>query len=278
MPIDEQQLEELKRQVGLLLLHDHDISGGEPLKTSILKIKDTDISFSDNATGDVSITAHGFAPKAPNDATKFLDGTGAYDTVKDSDLSTSDITTNNATNTKHGWLLKLIDDTTKFLRSDGTWVAPSGGLTIINSTIANNSDVATSGGAGTNTDTVVTHGLGKTPVKITVSATIKAKGQTNGDGRGSAIAIYASSSSDPILIDGRYTGVDPNGTLNAGSFTYLTGTQPFLVNHGSGDGENIKIQIVSIGATTFTFRINGDLSGVEPGASTVTNISWVAEG
>lgn len=32
----------------------------------------------DNTTNDVSITKHGYAPKAPNDATKFLDGTGAW--------------------------------------------------------------------------------------------------------------------------------------------------------------------------------------------------------
>lgn len=32
----------------------------------------------DNTDLDVSTTAHGLAPKAPNDATKYLDGTGAY--------------------------------------------------------------------------------------------------------------------------------------------------------------------------------------------------------
>lgn len=39
---------------------------------------ESDLAFTDIATNDVSITKHGFAPKAPNDATKFLDGTGAY--------------------------------------------------------------------------------------------------------------------------------------------------------------------------------------------------------
>lgn len=42
------------------------------------KVKDSDLAVSDVTSNDVSITAHGFAPKAPNDATKFLDGTGAY--------------------------------------------------------------------------------------------------------------------------------------------------------------------------------------------------------
>lgn len=34
--------------------------------------------LADNTTQNVSITKHGYAPKAPNDITKFLDGTGAY--------------------------------------------------------------------------------------------------------------------------------------------------------------------------------------------------------
>lgn len=41
-------------------------------------VHDSDLSLSDITTNNVSTTRHGFAPKAPNDATKFLDGTGAY--------------------------------------------------------------------------------------------------------------------------------------------------------------------------------------------------------
>lgn len=36
--------------------------------------------LADNTTNNVSITKHGYAPKAPNNATKFLDGTGAWST------------------------------------------------------------------------------------------------------------------------------------------------------------------------------------------------------
>lgn len=39
---------------------------------------DANLSTSDITTNDVSTTKHGFAPKAPNDATKYLDGSGAY--------------------------------------------------------------------------------------------------------------------------------------------------------------------------------------------------------
>jgi hypothetical protein len=41
---------------------------------------ESDLSVTDIATNNVSTAAHGFAPKAPNDATKYLDGTGAYST------------------------------------------------------------------------------------------------------------------------------------------------------------------------------------------------------
>ena len=41
-------------------------------------MKDSDLSTSDVTTNNVSTSKHGFAPKAPNDATKFLDGTGNY--------------------------------------------------------------------------------------------------------------------------------------------------------------------------------------------------------
>lgn len=44
------------------------------------KVKDTDLAVTDVVGNNVSIAAHGFAPKAPNDATKYLDGTGAYST------------------------------------------------------------------------------------------------------------------------------------------------------------------------------------------------------
>ena len=39
---------------------------------------DSDLSLTDIATNNVSTSSHGFAPKLPNDATKYLNGTGAY--------------------------------------------------------------------------------------------------------------------------------------------------------------------------------------------------------
>lgn len=43
-----------------------------------LTVREADLSITDVLTANVSTAAHGLAPKLPNDATKYLDGTGAY--------------------------------------------------------------------------------------------------------------------------------------------------------------------------------------------------------
>jgi hypothetical protein len=90
---------------------------------------DADIAFSNVTTGDVSSTEHGFAPKSPADATKFLNGATApaYAQVKDSDLSTSNVATNDVSITKHGFAPILPNDATKFLNGVGAYAVPSGG-------------------------------------------------------------------------------------------------------------------------------------------------------
>jgi hypothetical protein len=45
---------------------------------TVSAVADSEISFTDITTNNVSTSKHGFAPKLPNDATKYLDGTGAY--------------------------------------------------------------------------------------------------------------------------------------------------------------------------------------------------------
>lgn len=56
---------------GLLFL-----SGTNP--PSWVRVTDAALLLSDITTNDVTTLMHGFAPKAPGDPTKFLDGTGAY--------------------------------------------------------------------------------------------------------------------------------------------------------------------------------------------------------
>lgn len=48
------------------------------LSSATIAPPESAVTFTDITTNNVSTTKHGFAPKAPNDATKYLDGTGAY--------------------------------------------------------------------------------------------------------------------------------------------------------------------------------------------------------
>ena len=57
-----------------------DAKGRVTALTSASPAIDTVGAGTDITTNNVSTTKHGLAPKAPNDATKFLDGTGAYST------------------------------------------------------------------------------------------------------------------------------------------------------------------------------------------------------
>ncbi len=89
-------------------------------------LSDATITTSDITTNNVSITKHGFAPKAPNDATKYLDGTGAYTVpaggiaITDATISVSDVTTNNVTSTAHGWTPKSPSNTSLYLNGAAT--------------------------------------------------------------------------------------------------------------------------------------------------------------
>lgn len=50
-----------------------------PLNTKICQgVSEADMAMNDNTTGDASVSSHGFLPKLPNDATKFLNGIGGF--------------------------------------------------------------------------------------------------------------------------------------------------------------------------------------------------------
>jgi hypothetical protein len=53
--------------------------------SNTLTVREADLSLTDITTANASTTKHGLLPKLPNDATKFLDGTGAYSAVSGGD-------------------------------------------------------------------------------------------------------------------------------------------------------------------------------------------------
>lgn len=85
-------------------------------------LAEADLATTDVTTINVTSTKHGLAPKAPADATKFLNGaaTPAYASPKDTDLATTDVTGNNVGSTKHGFAPKSPADATQFLNGAAT--------------------------------------------------------------------------------------------------------------------------------------------------------------
>ena len=153
---------------GSVVLSDNQVTTSTIADGAVTEAK---IGLADVTTDDVSSAKHGFAPKSPADATKFLNGaaTPAYAQVKDSDLSTSDITTNDVSTTKHGFAPKAPNDTSKFLRGDGTW-AVAGGVT---SVVASDAiwDVKGDLAVGTGADTASRLAVGSNGQVLTADST-----------------------------------------------------------------------------------------------------------
>jgi len=80
----------------------HGNAAGDPSYGPVIE---NDITLADNTTNNVSTLRHGFAPKSPNDATVFLDGTGVYSTpttaggtvINDGTLTTNRLVLGNGT-------------------------------------------------------------------------------------------------------------------------------------------------------------------------------------
>jgi hypothetical protein len=153
-------------------------------------LKDSDITFTDVTTGNVSTTKHGYAPKAPGSATVFLDWTANYTAVDDADLTTTDVTTNDVTISKHGFTPKAPNDTTKFLRGDATWAVPA--LTYKNG-ITSRASTTASG------DQTIAHGLGITPKRVMIYGMYMIDGYTQGNNFASwSIGAWDSSSTGEV--------------------------------------------------------------------------------
>lgn len=80
------------------------------VSNSAQALTDANLTTSDITTNNVSTSKHGFAPKLPNDATKYLDGSGNYSTPAGSSVAQS--ATTQVAQTAHGF-------------SVGNWVALS---------------------------------------------------------------------------------------------------------------------------------------------------------
>ncbi len=67
------------------------IEVASPIRVKDLGITEAKLGFSDITTANVSTAKHGLAPKSPNDASVFLDGTGAYSTPASDPASDTEV-------------------------------------------------------------------------------------------------------------------------------------------------------------------------------------------
>ena len=208
-------------------------------------VTDANLTTTDITTNNVSTAKHGFVPKAPNDATQFLDGTGAFDTVKDTDLSLSDNTTNDVSAARHGFVPKLPNNTTTFLRGDGTFATPAaGGLTNFteaanssapNATIPVNSLTAT--GAATNIDAaIVAKGTGAILAQIPDNTT------TGGNKRGNNAvdlqmvrnaASRVASGTNSVILGGQSNTASNTNAIAGGNSSTASGNQSLALINGT---------------------------------------------
>lgn len=185
---------------------------------SLTAIPESALSITDLTTGNVTSTAHGFAPKTPADATRFLNGaaTAAFAAVKDSDLSTSDITTNDASTTKHGFTPKYPNDATKYLDGTGSYSIPAGGGgsgTVTSSTvnqIARFSSTGTTVAGSTNMVSDNTN-IGVGTVTPTSLLTIGSTGQTNINSSGN-IGVGTLTPQDKLVVTSGNMRLNPGAT------------------------------------------------------------------
>lgn len=188
---------------------------------------------------------------------------GAKTIKKDynSDLITGDILA--------GQFIELIYDGTNFqIVSQMSGII---GMAVASGTVSDNNAVTTSTGSGTNTDTTVTHGLGRTPKMVVIAAEIQGAGTTNS----SYISGSATYDASGTLISSSWTGFNQSGSLTFAG--WLRGTNSAMSVAGVGGFyDTITVSVNTIGATTFVFRINGKHNSSSGGTSTVRSITWYA--
>lgn len=249
---------------------------------TVSPVVEADLALTDLATANVVSTKHGFAPKSPADATKFLNGaaTPDYQQVKDSDLSLSDIVTNDVSVSKHGFVPKLVNDSSKFLDSTGNW-ATAGGMPVVGSVQATGKricwfqkpDAANSSnmtGVGVPNPTLT----GGSGLMDNVGAWAKPTSTAGNACRCSAAAVFcridqlpkfvARIRTNSVITNARYliglnesiVGVDtdtPSTTTQRGIYVRYSTAVPdggWVVQTVNGAGRTVSTTILSIAAST----------------------------
>ena len=204
-------------------------------------ITEAKLLISNNTTANVSASAHGFAPRLPNDATKYLDGTGNYTappvslTIGSSATSVT-IGTGSKTFTTQSGLSIAVGQFLMIISSANVTNYMFGQATSYSSTTLI-VDVTAVGGSGAHTDW-----------------NIVASGPQGNAGAGSGIVNSGTSSqlayygSTGTTISGNSNATISSGALTLGS----VGTQGSVVLSGSTSGTTTIVPVAAAGSSTVT--------------------------
>lgn len=170
-------------------------------------VTDANMTTTDITTNDVSTSKHGFAPKAPNDATKFLDGTGAWSTPAGGGL-------------------------TNFTEAEAT-TSPNNTVYV---------DSLTAAGSTTNADVaIVPKGSGAFMLAIPDGTA------TGGNKRGTgAVDLQTSrnyqtrvaSGSYSVVLGGQHNTASNNYSIAGGYFSNASGSNSLALINGTSSGAN----------------------------------------
>ena len=189
-------------------------------------LSDATLSTSDITTNNVSTSKHGFVPKSPNDATKYLDGTGAYSTPAGAgDVAGPASSTDNA--------LARFDSTTgKLIQNSGVIVDDSNNLSGVASVT-----LATAGALQTSTsdtNTLLLKAYDVDGISYTTFGTLTAGNTPTFDLSDSVTKsgayIYRAGGTDVPLADG---GTNNSITASNGAMVYSDTTKLLLSAVGS---------------------------------------------
>lgn len=220
-------------------------------------ISDATISITDITTNNVSTSKHGFTPKLPNDATKYLDGTGAYTVPSSASSAFSAITS--STNT-----------TAAMVVGTGASIAATGSGTIVATSTTGNAATVTT---NANLTGAITSVGNATSLGSFTSANL-ATALTDETGSGANVFANTPTLIAPIL-----------GTPSSGIMTNVTGTAAGLTAGTVTTNANLTGAITSVGnATTIannavTYgKIQATTQAALLGAASATNVGEITLG